>query len=171
MTALLVAISLLTVSVAFAADDGNRQNSVAETDIALSNQKVDEADKLYDSGNYGDAVQSASEAIELKPDYAAAYNNRGNSYNALKQYERAIDDYDKAVELDPSYAAAYSNRGNSYNDLGQYERAIQDLDKAIELDPNLAVAHYNRGKCYEALGDTAKAQADFDKAKALGYSG
>ena len=83
MTALLVAISLLSMSVAFAADDGNPQNSVAETDIALSNQKVDEADKLYDSGNYGDAVQSASEVIALNPQNANAYFRRGTAYNEL----------------------------------------------------------------------------------------
>lgn len=136
MTALLVAISLLTVSVAFAADDGNRQNSVAENNVALSNQKVDEASELYDSGNYGDAVQSASEAIALNPQNANAYFRRGTAYNDLKQYERAIADLDKAIELKPDYATAYNNRGKCYQALGDTAKAQANFDKAKALGYN-----------------------------------
>ena len=31
-------------------------------------------------------------AIEIKPDYAEAYYNRGNAYNGLGNYKQAIED-------------------------------------------------------------------------------
>ncbi|HID19571.1 MAG TPA: tetratricopeptide repeat protein, partial [Methanophagales archaeon] len=76
------------------------------------------------SGEYEKAIECFNKAIELDPNYARAYYNRGNAYYYLKQYERAIEDYNKTLELDPNYAYAYNNRGNAYSDLMQYERAI-----------------------------------------------
>lgn len=124
----------------------------------------DRAYDAYEKGDHDTAVTEYTRAIELEPNYAAAYNNRGNSYAKQKQYERAIQDYDKAIELDPNYAYAYNNRGISNAKLEQYERAIQDYGKAIELDPNDASAYYNRGNSYAKLEQHERAIQDFDKA-------
>ena len=115
-------------------------------------------------GDFSGAIRDYDKAIELDPNYAAAYNNRGNSYATLMQYERSIQNYDKAIELNPNDAAAYNNRGNSYHNLKQYERAIQDYHKAIELDPNDANAYYNRGNSYSNLKQYELAIQDYDKA-------
>ncbi|MGB3459922.1 MAG: tetratricopeptide repeat protein [Halobacteriota archaeon] len=90
-------------------------------------------------------IEDYNKTIELDPNYAYAYYNRGNAYSDLMQYERAIEDYNKTIELDPNYTHAYNNRGNAYYYLMQYERAIEDYNKTIELDPNYAYAYNNRG--------------------------
>jgi tetratricopeptide (TPR) repeat protein len=41
----------------------------------------------------------------LKPS-AAVYNNRGNAYRELKQYENAEPDYTEAIRLKPDFAEA-----------------------------------------------------------------
>ena len=38
-------------------------------------------------------------AIELDPDLAEAYSNRGHTYHDLGDYEQAIADYNRAIEL------------------------------------------------------------------------
>ena len=38
-------------------------------------------------------------AIQIDPDYALAYVNRGGAYYYLRQYKLAILDYDKAIQL------------------------------------------------------------------------
>ena len=68
-------------------------------------------------------------AIEIKPDYAEAYNNRGNAYNGLGNYRQAIEDFNRAIEIKPDYAEAYYNRGNAYNSLGNYRQAIEDYEQ------------------------------------------
>ena len=60
--------------------------------------------------DYG-AIADFTKAIELDPDDAVAYYNRGNSKRKLKDYYGAIADYTKAIELDPDVADAYYNRG------------------------------------------------------------
>jgi tetratricopeptide (TPR) repeat protein len=48
-----------------------------------------------------------NKAIEINPQYAELYNNRGIVYYDLKEYDKAIKDYNKALEIDPQYAMAY----------------------------------------------------------------
>ena len=102
------------------------------------------------------SIEDFNRAIELNPNDAHAYGNRGNFYSELGQYERAIEDYDKAIELDIFDPTTYYNRGNSYSDLGQYQRAIEDYDKAIELDPDYAEARTHRQRALRALDESAK---------------
>ena len=99
---------------------------------------------------------------------ARAYLNRGLEYNALGQYERAIQSYDEAIRLNPQYGNPYNKRGVAYSNLGQYERAIQSYDEAIRLNPEYATVYYNRGLAYEALGNSIKAEQDFAKSKEMG---
>ncbi|MBW2177988.1 MAG: tetratricopeptide repeat protein, partial [Deltaproteobacteria bacterium] len=40
-------------------------------------------------------------AIEIDPQLANSYANRGSAYSHLGQYKKAIADYEKALELDP----------------------------------------------------------------------
>jgi tetratricopeptide (TPR) repeat protein len=46
----------------------------------------------------------------VKPDYAAAYFNRGVVWMAMREYDRAIADFEKAAELDPSRKAAAAEK-------------------------------------------------------------
>ena len=43
------------------------------------------------------------QAIKLKPDYAEAYNDKGNSLIELKRYEEALFNFDHAIKLKPDY--------------------------------------------------------------------
>ena len=120
-----------------------------------------------DFDHYNRAIAEYTKAIELKPDYANAYNNRGNAYSNKSDYSRAIADYTKAIELKAGFTNAYYNRGTAYYRKSDYGCAIADLTKAIELKPDYADAYNNRGHAYHSKGDHARAQADFDKAKQL----
>ena len=56
------------------------------------------------------ALEDYTKAIQLKPDYVDAYNNRGNLYKAMGQQDKALADYDKAIQLKPDLAPAIQNR-------------------------------------------------------------
>ncbi len=51
-----------------------------------------------------------NKAIEINPQYAYAYNNRGWVYYNLKEYDKAIKDYNKALEIDPKVPSASNNK-------------------------------------------------------------
>jgi len=116
---------------------------------------------------YESAIEDYGKAIELNPNFAEAYNNRGAAYLNLKQYESAIEDYGKAIELNPNDAEAYNNRGAAYALLSQHEREIADYNKAIALNPNFAEAYRNRGKAYSEIGRCEESARDYKKAGTL----
>jgi tetratricopeptide (TPR) repeat protein len=87
----------------------------------------------YDLKEYDKAISDYHEAISLDPNYAAAYNNRGNRYYDWKDYDKAISDYSEAIRLDPNYASAYNNRGLAFRERGDIARARADFDKANQL--------------------------------------
>jgi len=111
----------------------------------------------------GKAIADYSEAIEVAPDSADAYYNRGDAYDEMGEYGKAIADYSKAIELDPNHASAYYNRGCAYGEIGAYDKAIPDYNKAIELNPNDSWAYYNRGLAYSRRGEAPKAVSDLVK--------
>jgi tetratricopeptide (TPR) repeat protein len=83
---------------------------------------------------YGEAIKSYEKAIELKPDYAAAWNNKGSALGDLGRYEEAIACLDKAIEIEPNYAAAWYNRACYKVRNGDTENALADLKNAVEID-------------------------------------
>jgi tetratricopeptide (TPR) repeat protein len=107
-------------------------------------------DQETESKAYDQAIADYTQAIQLKPNNAEAYNNRGLAY-ALKsksQMESAIADYSQAIRLRPAYAYAYNNRGVAYMASGRPEQALSDFNRAIQLNPGFPQAHSNRGNYY-----------------------
>lgn len=74
-----------------------------------------------------------NKAIDLAPDFAYSYYNRGNVLSQLKDYRAAIVSYNEALELEPNLAEAYYNRGLTYVFLGENACGVADLSKAGEL--------------------------------------
>ena len=123
----------------------------------------------YDLKDYNGAISDYTKAIELDPDYADAYNNRGLSKFKLEDYKGAIADYTKVIELKPDDAATfYNSRGILKKKLKDYDGAITDYNKAISLNPDFAEAYKNRGISKENLGQPYC--SDYKKACDLGKS-
>ncbi|MFR5876556.1 MAG: tetratricopeptide repeat protein, partial [Eubacterium sp.] len=143
-----------------------------ETDSEKKRQDTDsmtawdykrQADSYYKSKDYTNAIKYYTKAIELQPNIAVFYNNRGYIYKIINEYDNALSDYNKAIELNPDYSQTYSNRGHLYTKLKKYELAINDFNKVINLQPDNIQAYNNRGLAYNELKDYDNAINDFNK--------
>jgi tetratricopeptide (TPR) repeat protein len=76
---------------------------------------------------------SGVRVIRLKPDYAEAYFNRGNSYLNSKRYGDAISDFSEAIRRMPHDGKTYQNRSIAYRLMGRFKAAKSDLEKAQQL--------------------------------------
>ncbi len=119
---------------------------------------------LSDIGRKEDAISSYDKAIEIKPDFHGAWNNRGNALSAIGRNEDAISSYDKAIEYKPDDHEAWFNRGNALSDIGRKEDAISSYDKAIEFKPDKHEAWNNRGNALSDIGRKEDAITSYDKA-------
>jgi len=107
-----------------------------------------------------------SDAIEKGPS-VRAYNNRGDYYYRLKEYDKARADFKAALKINPEFTRAYRNLGKVERDCGRITPAIEALTQAIKLSPNKADAYIVRGNLYQSAGSYDKALADAEKALSL----
>jgi len=124
--------------------------------------------QAMDAKRWNEALNAYNKAIDLNPNDASAYNNRGLAYDNLDKDDLAIADYVKAIELNPKYGDAFNNLAKTYGRRGYYKQAILFYDRVIELNPKDADAYYNRGNAYGRLGDYGFASQDLKIAAKLG---
>ena len=82
------------------------------------------------------AIAQFTEGIEIDPDDAEAYKDRGDVYFLKAEYNRALADYSKAIELDPDDEHAYLSRGTVYVAKGNSAGALADFAEALQLNPD-----------------------------------
>jgi high affinity Mn2+ porin len=118
-------------------------------------------------GEYDLALKDYDQAIQINPNAASHYNNRGIIYRLKHDYDRAIADYDEAIWLKSDYVAAFYNRALTYVDKGDYGRALADIGVVLQFNPKSALALYARGWMLLKKGDTEAGDADIAAAKAI----
>ncbi len=67
-----------------------------------------------DIADYQRAIDDYTQALNISPDYADAYYNRGIAYYDLGNYQSAIDDYTRSIEIKPNCADTYVGRGTAF---------------------------------------------------------
>jgi tetratricopeptide (TPR) repeat protein len=116
-------------------------------------------------------------AIQLKPDYAAAYNNRALIFERTtidpegkENIKSAVADLTEAIRIRPFDAIYHLNRAAFHSKLGEHKEAVEDFSKAIDyasdaLKDKLETYDFNifklRGKEYLELNEYSKAIDDF----------
>jgi tetratricopeptide (TPR) repeat protein len=118
----------------------------AEALVTASNRKLGANDPTG-------ALADADRAVELTPDSAKVYVNRGWIRRQTGNLPGALKDYDKAIELTPQYAMAWSNRSDAKRVTSDYTGAIADATQAISLAPSLPWPYLNRGLSKLELND------------------
>ena len=119
---------------------------------------------LQETSNPESAIAAYDRALQMNPDSATTYNNRGIAKGNLGRHDEALADFDEAIRLKPDFAMAYNNRGNAKRHLARHDEALADFDKAIRLKPDFALAYSNRGYAKDNLGQRDEAFADYDEA-------
>jgi len=115
------------------------------------------ATDFFFKGKYELAIKAIEKAIELEPDYAEAWNNKGVALGKLGRHDEALKAYEKAIELKRDYAEAWYNKGVALGKLGRHDEALKAYEKAIELKPDYAGAWYNSACSFSIRDDKEKA--------------
>ncbi|MEM6400907.1 MAG: tetratricopeptide repeat protein [Cyanobacteria bacterium P01_D01_bin.116] len=125
------------------------------------------ANTFYDLQRYEDALNNYKQAIDIKPEYAQAWNGQAKALYELNSHQEALSAYDKAIELEPSYQDSWKGRGFVLNKLKRYQDAIYSFDKALELEPESPEIFNARGKSLSNLKRYDEAIQSYDKAVEL----
>lgn len=120
-----------------------REFAQADKDF-MSTLKLEEGNRyvrVHADWAYDKAEQYWTEAIELNPNNAPAYEARGYYYlYYTKNYPAGIADYTRAIELHPGVADNYFYRGLCLSESGDADSAKIDFEMALRLNPNMSGA-------------------------------
>jgi tetratricopeptide (TPR) repeat protein len=86
------------------------------------------------------AIEKLNQVIALKPEFAEAWNRRGNAYEALGDEDRALIDYDRAIALNPYEFGTMESCGGIWMARSNYRKAADYFRRALDLNPNLSEA-------------------------------
>ena len=140
-----IARVLLLAAVAIWIAGVKSQTSAPAKPTASPDFYLARAEGFFATKQYDRAIADLTVAIELKPDYAEAYNDRGFAHYLKGDFAQAISDYTRAIELRPNYPRAFNSRGVAYMQGGYgAAKSVPDFDRAIELKPDFRYAYINR---------------------------
>lgn len=123
--------SLLATSLLFSALPQTAQAQTSPEAIRSYNDGIE----AYNHGDVPGALRRFDRAVQIDPNYAAAYYNMGSIYYQLKQYGDAADMFQKAVNLSPTDSQAKYNLALSLEKLSHNQEAVRVLQQIPVNDP------------------------------------
>ncbi|MDC3129172.1 tetratricopeptide repeat protein [Paracoccaceae bacterium] len=122
---------------------------------------------LYTQGDLEQALDKASQLLQLFPYSVFLYNIKGAANRRLGQLDKALEAYTKALSINPNDANACNNTGNVFKDQGKLEEAIEAYRKALTIKPEYAEAYNNMGIAFQDQGKLDKAIDAYNKALSI----
>lgn len=124
----------------------------AQTHIVTSNENTQEdlsaaAKKLYDEGNYEQALKIYSDMLLYSSD-SDLYVKMGTCFEKEGKEQTAIEYWEKAIEVDSMNSNAYINLGNCYYKKNKIEKAISYWIASLVAMPEEPTANLNLAVAY-----------------------
>jgi non-specific serine/threonine protein kinase len=131
----------------------------------------------YDIDLWRIAEQMYEKALELDPQFAAAYARLSNLYSDFYWFhhdrstgilDKSWEYIQKAEQIDPGLYIVHTVKGwHFYHGFLEYEKALTEFYKALELKPNDEDAYMGIGSVLRRQGKMEEAATIFKKAIAM----
>ena len=96
---------------------------------------LDEGSRLVQDQQYNRAIDVFTEAIELDPTWAEAWNKRATVYYIVGEFQKSQEEIDKVLELEERHFGALAGQGMVNIQLKNYDKAKRSYQKAQEIYP------------------------------------
>lgn len=116
-----------------------------------------------DLGYFQDSANYYTKALQLKPNYTAALNNRARSLLRTKDFKRAINDANRVIQLKPENHVSYRNRAIVRVFASDINGALTDLERSIQLQASPITFYICGDIKLNWLNDYHSAINDFNK--------
>jgi len=83
------------------------------------------------------SVETFSDIIRRRPDFAEGWNKRATAYYLLGDWRRSAADCDEVLKRNPQHFGALSGYGMIWLQLHQPTRALARFQEALAVNPNL----------------------------------
>ena len=98
-------------------------------------EKFDAGNQLMSKRQYDESILMFSDAINLQPTFAEAWNKRATVNYIIGNYEESISDIFSTLELEPRHFGALDGLAQIYMLQNKYFKATQVYRKILEILP------------------------------------
>jgi Flp pilus assembly protein TadD len=84
-----------------------------------------------------ESVETFSDVIRRRPDFAEGWNKRATAYYLLGDWRRSAADCDEVLKRNPQHFGALSGYGMIWLQLDEPARALERFQEALTVNPNL----------------------------------
>ena len=96
---------------------------------------LDEGSKLVQDQKLYKAISIFTDAIEIDPTWAEAWNKRATVFYMVGEFQKSQNDIDKVLELEERHFGALAGQGMVNIQLKNYDKAKRSYQKAQEIYP------------------------------------
>jgi len=102
----------------------------------------------YIKKNYPQTISILQKQVLKAGAFGKMYHLLGNSYDNLKQRNKALENYQKGLQLFPGTGELYLEMGNIHAQNNAYFDALWYYEKGIESDPAFPSNYYKAAKIF-----------------------
>ena len=113
------------------------------------------------------AAEHLKTAVEIAPQYVAAWNNLGTIAYQTKEFNQAETYFREALKHDPESYHPMLNLGGTLLSMGRFEESLPINAQVVEMNPGDALAQAQLGQSYFYLGQLDAAEKHLKQAKSL----
>lgn len=92
---------------------------------------------LFLQKDYLGAIAQLDEIIAYKPDFAEAWNKRGDAFSHLGDFDQALASYRHALKLNPYQFSVMQSCGEILMERREARGAANYFRRALDINPNL----------------------------------
>jgi tetratricopeptide (TPR) repeat protein len=115
------------------------------------------------------ALNHLQAARDSGGDHPLLFNQLGQAYLQLEEWEEAADVFEKSLEAEPDNPAAFHGLARVHLELNEPDRAVEKALQAVGLIHFFPEAHFHLGLGLERLGKTREAISAYETALSMGY--
>jgi tetratricopeptide (TPR) repeat protein len=130
----------------------------ATTPAEAKTVTYEQAESVYGSGNYSEAVQQFSLYTESRPENPWGHYMLGMSAWKGGEPDRALSAFDRSLELDPTHRKSLFNSSRVLLEGGRNQEALERIEQALGQEPMsneglrlLGRARYQLGQVDQAI--------------------
>jgi len=124
----------------------------------MTSELILKAEKLKLNGEHLDAIGILEDIVKSDLNCIAAFEELGDNFLSLRQFDKALRALKYALRLDPISANAHYLLGFTFSCLNQFDKSIAELEIADKIEPNhpeivrcLGWSIFNAGKKKQGL--------------------
>jgi tetratricopeptide (TPR) repeat protein len=103
-----------------------------------ANHELCRGTRALDRGDYAQATEHLTKAIQLDSAFSEAYNQRAIVKYLQEYYEESLEDCREAIRRMPCHFGAWAGMGHCHAHLGRLDDALKCYSKALTINPALS---------------------------------